>query len=56
MSNIEWKPIDGYEGLYEVSNDGRVRRLRFINGSYNFEKIKECKQTINTYVYQMPEE
>ena len=31
MLNIEWKPIDGYEGLYEVSNDGRVRRLRFIN-------------------------
>lgn len=29
MLNIEWKPIDGYEGLYEVSNDGRVRRLRY---------------------------
>lgn len=22
-----WKPIDGYEGLYEVSNMGRVKRL-----------------------------
>ena len=31
MLNIEWKPIKGYEGLYEVSNDGRVRRLRFTN-------------------------
>jgi hypothetical protein len=30
--NIEWRTIKGYEGLYEVSNDGRVRRLRFING------------------------
>lgn len=44
MLNIEWKTIKDYEGLYEVSNDGRVRRLRFINGRHNFEKIKECKQ------------
>lgn len=22
-----WKPIEGYEGLYEVSNLGRVRSL-----------------------------
>lgn len=51
MLNIEWKPIKGYEGLYEVSNDGRVRRLKFINGRHNFEKIKECKQTLNTWGY-----
>lgn len=24
----EWKPVVGYEGLYEVSNMGRVRKLR----------------------------
>lgn len=24
-----WKPIDGYEGLYEVSDQGRVRSLRY---------------------------
>lgn len=51
MSNIEWRTIKGYEELYEVSNDGRVRRLRFINGSHNFEKIKECKQTLNAWGY-----
>ena len=51
MLNIEWKSIKGYEGLYEVSNDGRVRRLKFINGSHNFDKIKECKQTLNTWGY-----
>ena len=43
MLNIEWKPIKGYEGLYEVSNDGRVRRLRFTNGNHDFEKVRECK-------------
>lgn len=26
--NIEWKDIAGYEGLYQVSNTGRIRRLR----------------------------
>lgn len=46
-----WKPIKNYEGKYEISNFGRVRRLRFINGSHNFEKIKECKQTLNTWGY-----
>lgn len=24
MLNIEWKQIKGYEGLYEVSNDGDI--------------------------------
>ena len=29
----EWRPILGYEGLYEVSNYGRVRSLdRWVNG------------------------
>lgn len=23
----EWKPIEGYEGLYEISNFGRVKRI-----------------------------
>lgn len=27
MEKEEWKPIEGYEGLYEVSNYGRVRSL-----------------------------
>ena len=32
-----WKPICGYEGLYEVSNLGRIKSLRDKNG--NREKI-----------------
>ena len=27
MESIEWRPVPGYEGLYEVSNDGQVRSL-----------------------------
>ena len=49
--NIEWRAIKDYEGLYEVSNDGRVRRLKFINGKHSFDKIRECKQTLNTWGY-----
>lgn len=30
----EWRPIQGYEGLYEVSNLGRIRRLEMVvNGA-----------------------
>lgn len=37
----EWKDIKGFEGLYQVSNLGRVKSLKFINGvkQYNREKI-----------------
>lgn len=31
----EWRPIKHPEGLYEVSNMGRIRSLRFINGKTN---------------------
>lgn len=31
MQSTEWRPIPGYEGIYEVSNKGDVRRLAHIN-------------------------
>lgn len=34
MSIEIWKPIPGYEGDYEVSNLGRVKRLRGCKGFY----------------------
>lgn len=30
-----WKDIQGYEGLYQVSNLGRIKRIRFINNVTN---------------------
>ena len=27
LPNEVWKPIKGYEGLYEVSNMGRVKKV-----------------------------
>lgn len=33
-----WKPVDGYEGLYEVSNLGRVKSIRYVA---RFKRHKE---------------
>ena len=51
----EWRPIEGYEGLYEVSNTGRVRSVdRYIKtcyGSYRLHKGKVLSPTKDRYGY-----
>lgn len=42
MLNIEWKPIKDYEGLYEVSNDGIIRRLVIKRWVENILLIIQC--------------
>lgn len=42
-----WKPIAGFEGLYEVSNFGEVASLRFARGSNR----RLLKQSTNTWGY-----
>lgn len=41
----KWKDIEGYEGLYQVSNLGNVRSLYFKNNICNIKKIKNKKIT-----------
>jgi len=42
MSEIEiWKPVKGYENLYEVSNLGRVKSLPKIRGGKKSVYVKE---------------
>ena len=50
MENEIWRPVKGYEGLYEVSNYGRVRSLNFYRNK-NFKK--ELKPTENRYGYMV---
>ena len=52
----EWRDIEGYEGLYQVSNEGRVKSLeRYVNGNGRgcLKLIKEriLKQYLNPYGY-----
>jgi hypothetical protein len=42
----QWKEIDGYDGLYQISDFGRVKSLKGCN-----ERI--LKQTINKYGYMI---
>ena len=47
LNNEEWKDIEGYDGLYQISNYGRVKSLH-----YSKEKI--LKQTLTkTNYYQI---
>ena len=52
----EWRPVVGYEGLYEVSNTGRVRSLdRYVRSkskSYRLQKGSILSpSTSNGYLY-----
>ena len=46
MKEEIWKDIEGYEGLYQVSNLGRVKIMRFINKNTNIEKERIKSQKI----------
>lgn len=47
IENEVWKPVEGYEGLYEVSNLGRVRSLNFNHTG----QIRVFKPTTDSYGY-----
>lgn len=45
-SPSEWRPVPGYERLYEVSSDGRVRSLaRTVNLGYAYRGLKRIPMT-----------
>lgn len=45
-----WKDVIGYEGLYQVSNLGKIKRVMFTNGKYSFKKERLLnKFLINGY-------
>ena len=41
--NEEWKDIKGYEGLYQISNLGRVKSLRYANKQAFYKREKLLK-------------
>ena len=50
-----WKDIKGYEGLYQISNLGRVKSLAHLHGKskklIRKEKIMQCVIGIKGYLY-----
>lgn len=52
MNNVEiWKPVVGYEDLYEVSSFGRVRSLDRISSNGHFYKGQILKQYKDKFGY-----
>lgn len=46
-----WKPVVGYEGMYEVSDHGRVRSLDRLDSGGRSIKGRSIIQTLNRYGY-----
>ena len=55
VTNYEWRDIAGYEGLYQVSSDGKVRSVKKLvvrgNNSSYYKKEQDIKATDNGYGY-----
>ena len=47
MNSQEWRPIPGYEGLYEVSNDGQVRSL------FRYKKVLKPHLRNSYHLFQL---
>ena len=47
----QWKPIYGYDGLYEVSNLGRVKSLARFDASGHFRSERILKPSVTTKGY-----
>lgn len=48
MENEIWKPVGGYEGLYEVSNFGRIKSLNCYN--YKYPRIMKLGKRTDGYL------
>lgn len=48
LINEKWLPIKGYEGLYEVSNYGRVRSLNY--RKKGVKKVLKCHARLGYYI------
>lgn len=49
MIEEQWKPVEGYEGLYEVSNLGEVKSLG--NNKSRKEKLLKPQKDSNGYIF-----
>ena len=51
MNTEIWQPVEGYEGIYEISNLGRVKSLKYgvekilkpVNNGWDYLQVNLCK-------------
>ena len=53
LYKVEWKPIKGYEGMYEISNNGKVRSLSRWDNKGKRVRGRMMKIYIGTHGYQI---
>lgn len=56
LKNEEFRDIKGYEGLYQVSNYGRIKSLKYNDGKHIHKTtliLKQCKIKYNYYVVNL---
>ena len=51
MKNVVWRDIKGYEGIYQISNYGKVLRLMSYDSRGHLRNSKILKQNANKYGY-----
>ena len=49
-ANEEWRPVPGYEGLYEVSNMGRVKSLERDVSTSNRKSLHKPEKILKEYI------
>lgn len=53
MKNVLWKDIEGYEGIYQISNFGEVMRLMSYDSRHHLRNSKILKQRKNSEGYMI---
>jgi hypothetical protein len=54
-----WKPVTGFEGIYEVSNHGKVRRVAYLikpsNHTFGYKKVTlwKAQKPFQKYVHDL---
>jgi hypothetical protein len=54
LSTEEWKPVEGYEGIYEISNYGRVAVLK--NGERFIRKVNTATSYLSVSLRKRPQD
>ena len=52
MNSVEWRDIDGFEGLYQVNREGEVKSLQGWNGHSYIRRERLIKPTMTTTGYK----